>query len=162
VTFFTIAHTITLSLAALGVVTLPGYLVESLIALSIALAALHNIRPLLKNDGVIIAFVFGLFHGFGFASVLGDVGLRGEYMVLSLLGFNLGVELAQVLIICLAFPVLALLRKTALYRYLLFGGSIILIVIATYWFIERMFDIDIPVYFIVEWFLDFFQSASDG
>jgi hypothetical protein len=156
VTFFTIAHTITLSLAALGIVQLPGYLVESLIALSIALAALHNIRPLLKNDGVIIAFVFGLFHGFGFASVLGEVGLRGEYMVLSLLGFNLGVELAQILIICLAFPVLALLRKTVLYRYILLGGSILLIIIALYWFIERLFDIDIPVYFIVEWFLSFF------
>jgi hypothetical protein len=156
VTFFTIAHTITLSLAALGIVQLPGYLVESLIALSIALAALHNIRPLLKNDGVIIAFVFGLFHGFGFASVLGEVGLRGEYMALSLLGFNLGVELAQILIICLAFPVLALLRKTALYRYILLGGSVLLIIIAMYWFIERLFDIDIPVYFIVEWFLNLF------
>ncbi|WP_116125402.1 HupE/UreJ family protein [Lewinella sp. IMCC34183] len=145
VTFFTIAHTITLSLSALGLVELPGYLVESLIALSIALAAAHNLRPLFHNDGVIIAFVFGLFHGFGFASVLREVGLQNEFMTLSLLGFNLGVELAQVLIILLLFPVLYLLRRTAFYRYLLIGGSVLLIVIALYWFIERFFDVDIPV-----------------
>ncbi len=151
VTFFTIAHTITLSLAALGLVNLPSYLVEALIALSIALAALHNIRPLLKNDGMIIAFVFGLFHGFGFASVLGEVGLRGEFMTWSLLGFNVGVELAQVIIICLVFPVLFVLRKFPLYRYILYGGSAILIVIAMYWFIERLFGINIPVWWIVEW-----------
>ncbi|NJB85990.1 hypothetical protein GGR26_001758 [Lewinella marina] len=151
VTFFTLAHTITLSLAATGVVNLPGYLVESLIALSIGLAAAHNIRPLFRNDGMIIAFVFGLFHGFGFASVLGEVGLQGEYMAWSLLGFNVGVELAQVLIICLVFPLLYLLRNTRLYLWLLYGGSALLIVIALYWFVERLFDVNIPVYWMVEW-----------
>lgn len=154
VTFFTIAHTITLSLAALGWVNLPSYLVESLIALSIALAAAHNLRPLMKNDGVIIAFVFGLFHGFGFASVLSDVGLRGEYMTLSLLGFNVGVELAQVLVICLSFPILYLLRRLWIYRYLLVGGSLALIAIALYWFIERFFGINIPGYDAVYWVQD--------
>ncbi|PPK85262.1 HupE/UreJ protein [Neolewinella xylanilytica] len=157
VTFFTIAHTITLSLAALGLVSLPGYLVESLIALSIALAAAHNLRPLFQNDGMIIAFVFGLFHGFGFASVLGEVGLRGEFMTWSLLGFNVGVELAQVLIICLVFPLLFFLRRTWLYRYLLYGGSIGLIVIAMYWFVERFFEVNIPVYWIVEGVKGIFQ-----
>ena len=156
VTFFTIAHTITLSLAALGIVELPGNIVEALIALSIALAAAHNLRPLFRNDGVIIAFVFGLFHGFGFASVLGEVGLRGEFMTWSLLGFNVGVELAQVLIICLLFPFLYLLRRTAAYRYLLIGGSVILIVVALYWFVERLFGINIPVYFIVDWVKNLF------
>lgn len=156
VTLFTVAHTITLSLAALGLVNLPGYLVESLIALSIALAAAHNFRPLVRNDGMIIAFAFGLFHGFGFASVLGDVGLQGEYMTWSLLGFNIGVELAQVLIICLVFPVLYLLRNTRLYSIILYGGSAILIVIALYWFIERLFDVNIPVYWIVEWAVNLF------
>ena len=151
VTFFTIAHTITLSLAALGLVQLPGYIVESLIALSIALAALHNLYPLFRNDGMIIAFVFGLFHGFGFASVLGEVGLRGEYMTWSLLGFNVGVELAQVLIICLVFPILYALRKTAVYKYLLYGGSALLIVVAMYWFVERLFDVNIPIRWLVDW-----------
>lgn len=145
VTYFTIAHTITLSLAALGVVQLPGRFVEATIALSIALAALHNIRPLFKNETMAIAFGFGLFHGFGFASVLSEVGLRGEYMVLSLLGFNLGVELAQILIICAVFPVLYFLRRFKIYRYILLLGSIGLIVIAMYWFIERAFEIDIKV-----------------
>ena len=156
VTFFTIAHTITLSLAALGIVELPGNIVEALIALSIGLAAAHNIRPLFHNDGVIIAFVFGLFHGFGFASVLGEVGLRGEFMTLSLLGFNVGVELAQVLIICLLFPLLFALRRTSVYRYLLIGGSVVLIVVALYWFVERLFGINIPVYFIVDWVKNLF------
>ncbi len=144
VTFFTIAHTITLSLAALGIVSLPSRLVETLIAISITLAALHNIKPFRENETVGIAFVFGLFHGFGFASVLGEVGLSGEFMTLSLLGFNIGVELAQVLIICLVFPVLYFLRKTKMYKpVLLIGGSILLIIISVYWAVERGFDVDI-------------------
>ena len=98
VTFFTIAHTITLSLAALNIIVLPGRLVESIIAFSIALAAFHNIRPRFRNEWMIV-FGFGLFHGFGFASVLGDIGLTGEYLTLSLLGFNLGVEIGQIVII---------------------------------------------------------------
>ncbi|WP_197493994.1 HupE/UreJ family protein [Lewinella sp. 4G2] len=146
VTFFTIAHTITLSLAALDVVSLPSRIVESLIALSIALAAIHNIKPFRENETVGIAFVFGLFHGFGFASVLGEVGLSGEFMVLSLLGFNIGVELAQVIIICLAFPALFFLRKSKYYKpVILIGGSIFLIAIACYWFIERFFEVDLVI-----------------
>ncbi len=144
ITFFTISHCITLSLAALDIFNLPSRLVESLIALSIALAAWHNISPLFKKDWV-IAFVFGLFHGFGFASVLGDIGLTGEYMVLSLLGFNLGVELGQVAIICAVFPILYYLRKTKYYSRILVYGSVMLIAISLYWFIERAFDVDLLV-----------------
>lgn len=144
ITFFTIAHSITLALAALEVVTLPSQLVETIIALSIALAALHNITPIFKAKEWIIAFVFGLFHGFGFASVLGEKGLSGDFMVLSLLGFNVGVEIGQVLIICLAFPVLFLLRPYKIYPKILFFGSILLIFISLYWGIERGFDVDLP------------------
>lgn len=145
VTLFTVAHTITLSLAALQIVTLPSWLVESVIALSIGLAALHNIKPLFKNETLIIAFGFGLFHGFGFASVLGEVGLHGEYMTYSLLGFNLGVELCQVLIICALFPILYFLRKTPSYKYIIYYGSILLIIISLYWVVERVLDIDLPI-----------------
>ncbi|MEM7103986.1 MAG: HupE/UreJ family protein [Bacteroidota bacterium] len=145
ITFFTIAHTVTLSMAALGVINLPGRFVESVIALSIALAAVHNIYPLYKNPEWVIAFGFGLFHGFGFASVLGDIGLSGEYTVLSLLGFNLGVEIGQVAIIIVLFPILYFLRKLWLYPKILLYGSIILILISLYWFIERAFEVDLPL-----------------
>ncbi|MEE9372226.1 MAG: HupE/UreJ family protein [Saprospiraceae bacterium] len=142
VTGFTIAHTITLSLAALGLVNLPSRLVESVIAISIALAAFHNIRPLVKKDWI-IAFGFGLFHGFGFAGILRDIGLKGEFLGLSLFGFNIGVEIGQVAIICLIFPVLYLLRRLKLYPLFLIYSSILLILISLYWFTERCFDIDL-------------------
>ena len=142
VTFFTIAHTITLSLAALEIIVLPSRFVESVIAFSIALAAYHNVRPIVRNEVWIIAFGFGLFHGFGFASVLGEKGLGGDYMTLSLLGFNLGVEIGQVLIICLIFPVLFFLRESPHYPKILVYGSGILILIAFYWFVERVFEVD--------------------
>jgi len=145
VTLFTIAHSITLSLASLGFITVSSRVVESIIAFSIALAAFHNIRPLIKRGESFIAFAFGLFHGLGFASVLGEKGLGGEYMLPSLLGFNIGVEIGQVLIICAMFPVLFLLRKTSFYPKIIFYGSILLIVIAFYWVFERLFEIDLPV-----------------
>lgn len=143
VTFFTIAHTITLSLAALQIVNLPSRIVESVIALSIALAALQNIYPIFKGNDWLIAFGFGLFHGFGFASVLGEIGLGGQYMTLTLFGFNVGVEIGQIVIICLIFPVLYLLRNLKLYPKFLILCSILLILISLYWFTERFFEVDL-------------------
>jgi len=145
ITFFTIAHSITLALASLQIFDLPSRLVESIIALSIALAALHNITPIFKHKEWIIAFGFGLFHGFGFASVLGEKGLSGDYMILSLLGFNLGVELGQVLIICMIFPFLFLLRKQSIYPLIIKYGSMVLIFISLYWVVERGFDVDLQL-----------------
>jgi hypothetical protein len=144
VTFFTLAHTVTLSLAALEIIKLPSALVESIIALSIALAALNNIYPLVaKGKEWLIAFVFGLFHGFGFASVLADIGLSGDYMTLSILGFNLGVELGQIIIVCMIFPVLFLLRKSSIYRPILIYGSGFLILVALSWFFDRSLGIEL-------------------
>ena len=145
VTFFTIAHTITLSLAALEIVSLPSRLVESIIAFSIGLAAFHNIVPIFKGRDWIIAFVFGLFHGFGFASVLGDLGLTNTFLTYSLLGFNIGVEIGQVLIIAGIFPILFFLRKKKIYKGIFFYGCILLIVISMYWMIERIFDVNLGV-----------------
>ena len=142
VTFFTIAHTITLSLASLGIINLPSRWVESIIAFSIGLAAYHNIRPIFKGRDWIIAFGFGLFHGFGFASVMADLGFKGEFLTWSLLGFNLGVEIGQVVIIMAIFPILFFIRKNKLYPKLLVWLSILLIVVSLYWFIERAFDVD--------------------
>ena len=145
VTFFTIAHTITLSLAALKIVVLPSWLVESIIAFSIGLAAFHNIRPIFKGRDWIIAFVFGLFHGFGFATVLGELGFKGENLTLSLLGFNIGVEFGQVVIIALIFPFLFFIRKLKLYPKFMVIISLLLILISIYWMVERIFEVDFPL-----------------
>lgn len=144
ITFFTIAHSITLALAAMEVVNISSRIVESIIAFSIALAAFHNIYPIFKHKEWMIAFAFGLFHGFGFASVLGGKGLSGDFMTLSLLGFNIGVELGQLLIIAMIFPVLFIIRKLKIYPLILKYGSMVLILIALYWCIERGFDVDLP------------------
>lgn len=145
VTFFTIAHTITLSLAALGIVNLPGWIVESIIAFSIGLAAFHNIRPIFNGRDWLIAFVFGLFHGFGFASVLGDIGLKDEFLIYSLSGFNIGVEIGQLVIIAAIFPILYLIRKRKSYPKILFIGSVFLIIASVYWIIERVFDVNLGI-----------------
>ena len=142
ITFFTIAHTITLTLASLEIVSLPSRVVESIIALSIGLAAYHNIIPIFKGKDWVIAFVFGLFHGFGFASVLGDLGIKGEFLAMTLFGFNLGVEIGQVAIIALIFPILFFIRKIKFYPRFLVYLSVLLIVISLYWFVERAFDYD--------------------
>ncbi|PHI20712.1 hypothetical protein CEQ90_06580 [Lewinellaceae bacterium SD302] len=143
ITYFTIAHSITLALASLEIFTPPSYLVEAIIAFSIGLAAFHNIYPIFRQKEWLIAFVFGLFHGFGFASVLGEKGLGGDYLIYSLLGFNIGVEVGQLLIICAAFPLIYLIRGTKFYRYFILIGSFLLIWIALHWTIERGFDVDI-------------------
>ncbi|HTE28646.1 HupE/UreJ family protein [Flavitalea sp.] len=146
VTFFTIAHSITLCLAAFEIISLPPRLIESIIAISISLAAIHNIYPLFSGKEWLIAFGFGLFHGFGFASVLVEKGLPGNYLGLSVFGFNLGVEIGQLAIILLVFPILYLLRKTFLYPKIRVFGSIILIFFSLYWFIERAFNVDLTFF----------------
>lgn len=145
VSCFTIAHTITLSLAALGVVDLPSRLVESVIALSITIAALHNLWPVAKVNEAAIAFVFGLFHGFGFASVLGSLGLGTDHLVLSLLGFNLGVEIGQVAIIAAVFPLLFLTRRLRIYNWALRAGSVGLMAIGLLWVTERAIGFNVPL-----------------
>lgn len=145
VTIFTVAHTITLSAAALGAISLPSRLVESVIALSIAIAALDMFVPVLRERIWWVVFAFGLFHGFGFASVLADIGIGGEYLVHTLLGFNVGVEIGQVAIVAAAFPVLYLLRRNRYYPFVVMqAGAGALILISLYWFVERGFGIDIP------------------
>lgn len=142
VTAFTVAHSITLSLAALGIVSLPSRLVESAIAASVVLAAANNLRPLVEHRRWMVAFAFGLIHGFGFASVLVELGLPRETLVLSLLGFNLGVETGQLAIVAAFLPAAYALRATGFYRRGVFvGGSLLTLTIALLWFIERAFDL---------------------
>jgi hypothetical protein len=142
VTAFTIAHSITLTLASLGVVALPSRLVESAIAASVVLAALNNVRPLVYAGRWVIAFAFGLIHGFGFASVLADLGLPQDALLLSLVAFNVGVELGQLAIVAVFLPVAYVLRDTRLYRQvILIGGSLVVAAIALAWLLERAFNL---------------------
>jgi HupE / UreJ protein len=138
VTAFTAAHSITLALAATGVVRLPTALTESAIALSVMFAALNNVVPLIVRARCGVAFGFGLVHGFGFASVLGELGLPSGARLLALVAFNLGVEVGQLAIVALVFPPAYALRNTAFYRTaVLAGGSLAIGAIAGWWFLQR-------------------------
>ena len=117
-------------------------LVESAIALSVLLAALNNLRPLVLGRRWIVAFAFGLVHGFGFASVLAELGLPPDALLVALLGFNLGVEAGQLAIVALFLPAAFGIRRTWLYRRLLFsGGSAAIALVALGWLLERSLDL---------------------
>ncbi len=142
VTAFTLAHSITLSLAALQVISLPSRLVESVIAASVVLAALNNLRGTVDRRRWVMAFAFGLIHGFGFASVLADLGLPQGALVLALVGFNVGVELGQLAIVVAFLPLAFWLRATRFYRVgVLIGGSIVVALLASWWFLQRAFEL---------------------
>lgn len=135
---FTLAHTITLGLATLGLVSLPASIVEPIIALSIAFVAVENLvfkdmtrwRPL-------VVFVFGLFHGLGFAGVLAELGLPPGQLVPSLLSFNVGVEAGQLTIVLACWLALHRFRDAAWYPWLVRIVSAAIAVIALWWTIER-------------------------
>jgi len=144
VTAFTLAHSITLALAALDIVSLSPRLVESFIAFSVLVTSVNNLRPVFPNSRWLLAFGFGLVHGFGFASVLVDLGLPGDALIISLLGFNLGVEAGQLAIVALVFPTIAFLRHTRFYRTWVFsGGSVMAALVSMVWMFERIFNYDV-------------------
>lgn len=143
VTAFTIAHSITLSLAALNVVNPPARLIEPAIALSIVYVGIDNLMVSSKSRDVRawIAFFFGFVHGFGFAGVLREFGLPRQALGWSLFGFNFGVEIGQACIVIVVASLLAVLRtriETAS-RAILVVGSVCVIVAGSYWFIQRLF-----------------------
>jgi HupE / UreJ protein len=138
VTAFTVAHSLTLSLAVLGLVHVPSRLVESTIAATVLLGALNNLVPVVLERRWLVAFVFGLVHGLGFASVLADLGLHGTNLALALVGFNAGVEFGQFAIVMLFLPVALLIRDTVFYqRVFLPIGSGAIGVVAAVWLISR-------------------------
>jgi hypothetical protein len=142
VTAFTLAHSVTLTLATLGVVALPSRFVEAAIAASVVLAALNNIWPLFERRRAVVAFVFGLIHGFGFASVLLDLGLPQAALLLSLVGFNVGVEVGQLAIVAVFLPLAFAARRTVAYRrVILTGGSVAITLVALVWLAERVLDV---------------------
>ncbi|MDQ7070736.1 MAG: HupE/UreJ family protein [Rhodobacterales bacterium] len=142
VTAFTLAHTVTLALGALGWVTVPSSIVEPLIAASITYVAVENIFTSgLSRWRPFVIFGFGLLHGLGFASVLGEIGLPDDQFVPALIGFNVGVELGQITVISLAFlAVGAWFRNKPWYRKRIsFPASAIIATIGAWWFVERVF-----------------------
>jgi HupE / UreJ protein len=144
VTAFTLAHSITLSLAVLGFISLPSRLVESAIALSVIVAALNNLRPVIESRLWMVAFAFGLVHGLGFANVLTDLGLPSGALAVALVSFNLGVEAGQLAIVCALLPVAYLLRSSWVYPRLILGaGSLGIAAIAFVWFIERSLNLSL-------------------
>ncbi len=142
---FTVSHSVTLTLSVLGYVNLPSRLVESGIALSIIVAALNNIYPVVTRRAWVVAFAFGFIHGLGFASALAGLSLPPAAMAASLGGFSLGVELGQESIVLPFLPIAFLLRKTRFYQVgVVRWGSLAIIAIATLWLIQRAFAVVIP------------------
>ncbi len=141
VTAFTVAHSITLSLSALGFVHLPTRLVESAIAASVVLAAFNNLVPFFAERGWMVAFGFGLLHGFGFANALRDLGLHNGQLAQTLFGFNLGVELGQLAIVGVFLPTALCFRGLMFYQnFVLRLGSAAIMIVASTWMAERVFD----------------------
>lgn len=144
ITAFTLAHSVTLALAALQIVALPSRLVESAIAASIVFAAMHNLRPLLTRGRWLLAGGFGLIHGFGFASVLGELPLGISERGLALAGFNVGVELGQLGFIVLFLPVLWWIRQHPIYiRSILPVSSMLIAFIAMLWLCQRALNLQL-------------------
>ncbi len=143
VTAFTIAHSVTLTLATLDIVTLPSKWVEAVIALSVVLAALNNIYPMVSDRVWAVALGFGFIHGFGFANVLADLELPTGTLAIALFSFNIGVEIGQLAIVVAFFPLIFLLRKQAFYQPIkLRLGSAVIGIIACLWIIDRLFELE--------------------
>lgn len=138
VTAFTLAHSITLVISAIGLVTLPSRFVETAIAASVVLAAVNNLLRVVDARWA-VAFALGLLHGFGFSSVLLDLGLPSQELVGSLLGFNLGVEIGQLAIVAALLPMLYVIRRTLAYQALLYAGSSAVAIVASLWTYQRLF-----------------------
>ena len=144
VTAFTVGHSITLILGALGWVHVPGALVESAIALSILVSAVHALVPIFRGKEVVIAAGFGLVHGVAFADALSVFGFDALTLVSSVLGFNLGIEAFQLLVILVTMPWLVLLARTRLYPAFRAAGATVTGAAAA-WLFERAFGWNNPI-----------------
>ena len=143
VTAFTLAHSVTLSIAAFGIIELPSRFTESAIAASVIVAAVNNIYPVFTRRLWLVAFGFGLIHGFGFASVLSEFGLPPDRKIAALVSFNIGVELGQLTIVAAVLPVLFLARNRLAYTRLVMPvGSVVISVIAFIWLLQRVSGVD--------------------
>ncbi|MFL6664879.1 MAG: HupE/UreJ family protein [Rhizobacter sp.] len=144
VTAFTLAHSITLALAALKLASLPPSFIEPAIAATIVLAAFDNVRPIFNGPRALVTFAFGLIHGFGFAGVLAELNLPAADFAWALLRFNLGLEIGQVAIVAVVTTLLFLLRGRARYpAWVIRGGSLAAMLIGLVWLIERTADVSL-------------------
>lgn len=143
VTAFTLAHSVTLALAATGVLSPPARLIESVIALSIVYIGAANLlaKPDRPDRRALVAALFGLVHGFGFANVLRELGLPREALAWSLVSFNVGVEIGQACIVLAVAPLLALLRsrRPRAASGVVQFGSLVVVAAGAYWFVQRAF-----------------------
>lgn len=139
---FTIGHSATLIAASLGGLSLPPAIVETLIALSVLIAAIHAIRPLFPRREALFATVFGLVHGLGFAGFLSATDLSMARNTITLLGFNIGIELVQLTVALAIVPALLVLARTAGYRWLRMGLSLFSGTVASIWVWDRYFGLD--------------------
>ncbi len=141
-TAFTLAHSVTLALSMKGIIVAPGAVVEPVIALSIVFVAIENIvLSELKPWRIAIVFLFGLIHGLGFASALNEIGLPGNKFYTSILSFNAGVEIGQVIVIVSVFLLIIIPfgHKKYYRQFFVYPASIVIALIAAYWFVKRTF-----------------------
>ncbi|WP_171654595.1 HupE/UreJ family protein [Paenibacillus foliorum] len=138
VTAFTIAHSITLTLAALGYIPLYPKWVESGIALTIAYVAIENFFVKTSKWRWLLTFGFGLIHGLGFASSISQIGFDRTYSAVSLISFNVGIELGQLAVVGIVLPLLLKYRSRKEYKYFFNAASACTLIIALYWFVERI------------------------
>jgi hydrogenase/urease accessory protein HupE len=140
ITAFTAAHSITLALAVLGLVTVPDRVVEPVIAASIVWVALENL--LLRgapSQRWLVSFLFGLVHGFGFASAIDTLALPRARLAMALLGFNLGVEAGQALVVALLLPLLLWMRRSMWEPWMVRVASLAVVLVGTAWLVQRLF-----------------------
>ena len=138
VTAFTIGHSLTLIIAASGIIKIPTQPIEVLIAFSILVTAVHALRPIFPGKEIYVAAGFGLIHGLAFATVLANLHLETGRMLLGVLGFNIGIELMQLFVVLLTFPWLLILSATALYKWVRIAGATIAGIASIAWITERV------------------------
>jgi hypothetical protein len=149
VSAFTIGHSITLALAALGFVRVPSRPIEVLIAVSILVSAMHALRPLFPGREAGIAAFFGLIHGLAFATTLGQLGLGRWERVNGILAFNLGIETMQLIVVAAILPSLILLSRTRAYGALRIGGALFAGFASLGWIAERLVGVHAHVDIVV-------------
>jgi hypothetical protein len=149
VTAFTIGHSITLALAASGVVRVPSRPIEVFIAVSILVSAVHALRPIFPGKEAGIAAFFGLIHGLAFAATLGELGLGRWERVEGILAFNLGIETMQLIVVAVTLPSLVLLSRSSAYSFLRIGGALFAGLASVGWIAERLFDVHSSVDVVV-------------
>jgi hypothetical protein len=137
-TAFTIGHSVTLLAGAVGWLRLPSQPVEVVIAFSILIGAVHALRPLFSGREVWVASLFGLVHGLAFASTLSELDLDGSRMALSILGFNLGIELMQLFVMLLFVPWLIILSRSSMYAWIRVAGALFACMASLAWISERI------------------------